>query len=73
MLAINASDLATLIAAIAAGVVSIIVALRQNGSVANVRQIHEQVTPSNGKKLATIIEHNDLAGTVTEPPAPPES
>lgn len=57
--------LGSLIAATCAGIVSIIVALRQNGTVAKVNDIHDQTATSNGRTLGEIVEANDLTG----PPA----
>lgn len=61
--------IAAAISATFAGLVSVIVAVRQTDTKAKVADIHDQVTTSNGETLAHIVEGNDLRGL--EPNNPP--
>lgn len=60
--------LGSLIAATCAGLVSIIVACRQGGTIAKVDDVHAAVTTSNGATLAGVVEKIDRATAPAETP-----
>lgn len=63
--------LGSLIAATCAGIVSIIVALRQNGTVQQVKDVHAAVSMSNGATLGQVIEKIDGRNeAIDKPPVP---
>lgn len=54
--------IAALVSAVFAGLVSVIVALRQTGAKNDIATVKEAVKMSNGRTIGQVIEANDLTG-----------
>lgn len=52
--------IATLITAMAAAIVSIIVALRQTGTQQQIEQVHDAVKTSNGQTIGQLAEAGEI-------------
>lgn len=55
----TAGDYAGIIGIIGAttgGIASVVVAIRQNGTVRTIKQVHENTTTTNGHSLAELVE-----------------
>lgn len=61
MIALDYVGLGALIGSTCAGIVSIIVALRQTSIGSNVSDVHAAVSTSNGNTLAGVVEKIDRA------------
>jgi hypothetical protein len=58
--------LGALISAIGAAVVSVIVALRQTSTKAQINEVHAAVSTSNGETIADLVEKNDARNTAQD-------